>query len=79
MSKMFLDSTEVRELTARVQHAAQAKVLRAMGIDHKARPDGTIAVLRSHVEQALGGGVPAAVRKKAAPEPNWGALRAARA
>lgn len=75
---MFLDSSEVKELTARVQHAAQAKVLRAMGIDHKTRPDGTIAVLRSHVEQALGGGVPAA-RKKAPPEPNWGALRAARA
>lgn len=79
MSKMFLDSSEVKELTGRTQHASQAKVLRAMGIEHKARPDGTIAVLRSHVETALGGGVPAAARKKAPPEPNWGALRAARA
>lgn len=77
MSKMFLDSDELKELTCRMQHAAQARVLRGMGIEHKARPDGTIAVLRSHVEQALGGGVPTA-RKKASPEPNWGALRAAR-
>ena len=78
MGKMFLDSDEVRELTCRVQHAAQAKVLRSMGIEHRARPDGTVAVLRSHVEQALGG-VAAAARKKTPPEPNWGALRAARA
>lgn len=78
MSKMFLDSDEVRELTCRIQHAAQARVLRSMGIEHRARPDGSIAVLRSHVESALGGAGPAA-RKKAAPEPNWGALHAARA
>ncbi|MGO4480008.1 DUF4224 domain-containing protein, partial [Massilia sp. 2TAF26] len=29
--KMFLDSDEVRELTDRIQRAAQAKVLRSMG------------------------------------------------
>jgi hypothetical protein len=78
VSKMFLDNAELRELTCRIQHAAQAKVLRAMGIDHRARPDGTIAVLRSHVEHVLGG-TPGGGRKKAAPEPNWGALHAARA
>jgi hypothetical protein len=78
VSKMFLDSSEVKELTCRVQHASQAKVLRSMGIEHRARPDGTIAVLRSHVEQALGG-APAASRRKAPAEPNWGAMHAARA
>jgi hypothetical protein len=77
VSKMFLDSDELRELTCRMQHAAQARVLRGMGIEHKARPDGTIAVLRAHVEQALGG-APTASRKKTAPEPNWGAMHATR-
>lgn len=76
--KMFLDSDEVRELTRRVQHAAQARTLRAMGIEHRPRPDGSLAVLRAHVEQQLGG-APAPARKKAAAEPNWGALDAARA
>ena len=54
MSSMFLDSGEIRELTNRIQHASQAKVLRAMGIEHRARPDGSIAVLRAHVEQVFG-------------------------
>jgi hypothetical protein len=78
VSKMFLDSDEVRELTARMQHVAQAKALRAMGIEHRARPDGTLAVLRAHVEQVLGGSQ-VARRKPVAVEPNWGALHAARA
>lgn len=76
--KMFLDSDEVRELTKRVQHAAQARTLRAMGIEHRPRPDGSLAVLRVHVEQQLGG-APTTARKKASAEPNWGALDAARA
>lgn len=76
--KMFLDSDEVRELTQRVQRAAQARTLNSMGIEHRARPDGSLAVLRAHVEQQLGG-TQATSRKKAAAEPNWGALDAARA
>jgi hypothetical protein len=75
---MFLDSDEVRELTNRIQHSAQANALRSMGIEHKARPDGSLAVLRTHVEQCLGG-AQASRRKSAATEPNWGALHAARA
>lgn len=77
MGTMFLDKDEVSELTARVQHAAQAKVLRSMGIEHRVRPDGSLAILRTHVEEVMtGGGVK---RKKASVEPNWGALNAARA
>ncbi|MGO4379654.1 DUF4224 domain-containing protein [Pseudoduganella sp. RAF19] len=75
--KMFLDSDEVRELTDRIQRAAQAKVLRSMGIEHRARPDGSLAVLRAHVEQVLGVGATTS-RKKQSSEPNWGALDAAR-
>ena len=78
MSSMFLDADEVRELTSRVQHASQAKVLRSMGIEHKIRPDGTLAVLRAHVEKVFGGSTGPA-KTKTATEPNWGALNAARA
>ena len=78
MSSLLLDSDELQELTGRVQHASQAKVLRSMGIEHRARPDGTLAVLRAHVENVLGGAV-TTTRKKAPTEPNWSALNAARA
>lgn len=75
MSKMFLDDEELRELTHRTHHTSQMKVLKSMGIEHRTRPDGSAAVLRSHVEAVLGGAV-AAPRKKAPTEPNWGALNA---
>lgn len=75
--KMFLDTDEVRELTDKSRYTSQVKVLRAMGIEHRTRPDGSIAVLRSHVEQIMSGGGPA--RRRPDAEPNWGALHAARA
>ena len=69
---MFLTEAEIRELTGRRVRSSQVKVLRYMGIDHKVRPDGSVAVLRSHVEHQLGA-------KDAAPaarevEPNWAAI-----
>lgn len=54
MSSTFLDSTEMAELTGRVRSDAQVRALRHMGIEHRVRPDGKVAVLRSHVEQVLG-------------------------
>lgn len=77
MSNMFLDSDEIRELTCRVQHAAQVRVLRGMGIEHRVRPDGSVAVMRAHAEKVFGV-APAAARKAAAREIDWEALRAAR-
>ncbi len=41
-----------------------------MGIEHKRRPDGSIVVLRSHLEAVMGG--PA--RQQDIPEPDWEAL-----
>lgn len=77
MAKMFLDSAEMRELTQRSHRTSQAKVLRSMGIEHRSRPDGSMAVLRSHVEHILGGS--AKISKKLADiEPNWSALNATR-
>jgi len=69
---MFLSKFEIETLTGRVRKDAQVRVLRFMGIEHRVRPDGTVAVLRSHVERALGGHIN--VDKKAEIEPNWGAL-----
>lgn len=75
---MFLSADEVRDLTKRVHYSAQVKVLRSMGIEHRARPDGSLAVLRAHVEQVLGLTTPKK-RKTTPAEPNWSALDAARA
>lgn len=54
MSDTFLTREEVRELTGRVRHKLQASVLSLLGIEHKIRPDGTVIVLRAHVEHLLG-------------------------
>jgi hypothetical protein len=73
---MFLSPAEIRALTERVQYAAQLRSLRAMGIEHRIRPDGSLAILRSHIEQ-LFGSTPEK-RRHQSTEPNWGALHAAR-
>lgn len=69
---MFLTITELRELTGRIQRSAQAQVLRHMGIEHKLRPDGSVAVLRSYVEKSLGMSEP--TQHKKVIEPNWSAI-----
>lgn len=51
---MFLDDEELTELTAKRQNAARVRVLNSMGVQHKIRPDGSIAVLRAHVERLFG-------------------------
>jgi hypothetical protein len=71
---MLLTDTEIVDLTRRTRHGAQAIVLRAMCIQHKQRPDGSLVVLRAHVEHLLGGTAPAKVNKK--PEPDWDAINA---
>lgn len=51
---MILSDDELIALTRRTQHAAQARMLRAMGIDHKVRPDGSLIVARLVVDEFLG-------------------------
>jgi hypothetical protein len=77
VSDLFLDADEISNMTSRVQRAAQVRVLRGMGIEHRIRPDGTVAILRAHVERVFGAG-PTNMRKNAPKEPNWEALDAAR-
>lgn len=72
---MFLSKEELHALTNRVQYAAQVRTLRAMGIQHCVRPDGSVAVMRSHVETLFG--IQARAAARASVEPNWGALHAA--
>jgi hypothetical protein len=56
----FLDPVAIQLLTGKTQHTAQARVLRFMGIEFRRRPDGSLAVLRSHAEAILSG----EIRKK---------------
>ncbi|WP_434033549.1 DUF4224 domain-containing protein [Cupriavidus sp. a3] len=72
MTTLTLSGDEVRELTNRQKPSAQIRALRAMGIEHKVRPDGTVAVLRSHVDAQMGG---PRERRAASPDwqPNWSA------
>lgn len=51
---MFLDRDQIRELTDRQRRDAQVRMLRAMGIEHRVRADGSIAVLEAHVAQVFG-------------------------
>jgi hypothetical protein len=75
VGKFLLTSEEVSELTCRTQHAAQTRVLRGMGIEHRVRPDGSIAVSRAHFESVFGGGNGAGVKMKKT-EPDWSPLAA---
>lgn len=64
---MFLTDQEIADLTHRQRKPAQARVLTFMGIEHKPRPDGSLAVLRSHVERILGEGAILKIRRKTEP------------
>lgn len=55
MSALFLTAVELRELTGKRRSDAQARVMEHLGIPFGERPDGTLAVLRSVAERALGG------------------------
>lgn len=69
---MFLTDDEIKELTGKSRRASQAKVLNSLGIVHKTRPDGSVVVLRAHVEAILGGKIRQPDRPTT--EPNWQAL-----
>lgn len=51
---MLLSVDELVELTGKTRRGAQGDVLRALGIPFKARPDGSLVVLRDAVQAALG-------------------------
>jgi len=70
----YLKPTEITELTDKQRKSAQARVLRAMNIEHRVRPDGTIAILRAHINKVFGAN-PDTVRKaNKTVSPNWEAI-----
>lgn len=52
---MTLTPDELRELTGKTKPSAQRRALDFMGVAYRQRPDGSLAVLRSLAEEALGG------------------------
>lgn len=72
---LLLTHEEIVELTERKTRPAQVRQLCHMGIQHKVRMDGSIAVLREHVINSLDGNAKSQKTEKKI-EPNWGALNA---
>lgn len=68
---MFLTPEQIVKLTDRRRRAAQIRQLRYMGIDHKVRMDGSIAVLEAHVNKVFGGDAEKPLKVKPRVEPNW--------
>lgn len=72
-TSIVLTKDEVEALTGRHRKDAQIKALRFMGIEHRVRPDGSVAVLKAHIELVFGGAT-TSPRKTRSTEPNWAAL-----
>ena len=68
---MFLTKDELSNLTGRRQRGSQANALRAMGIEHRVRPDGHVLVLRRHVERIFGEDIHRRIPEQ--PIPDWSA------
>lgn len=65
---MVLTPVELAKLTGKVRSDAQVRALRFMGIDHRIRPDGSVAVLRTHAEKVLSGSTGSGKVKKTEPD-----------
>jgi hypothetical protein len=69
---MFLTYEQLIELTGKTQKAAQRRVLDAMAIEYKVRPNGTLVVHEEHVTKIRKGlDTENPARLKVAPSPNW--------
>jgi len=69
----FLRTEEVQALTKRTVRPAQVRVLKAMGIEHRVRPDGSVAILRAHISKVFDGN-PEVTRQTKTATPNWDAM-----
>jgi hypothetical protein len=52
---LTLSDSELENLTRKTRPSAQVRALRGMGIEHRQRPDGSVAVDRSHYEEVMCG------------------------
>lgn len=67
---MFMTEQDLKQLTHRSYAKAQQAVLDSWGVLYKVRPDGSLCVLRSHIEQVLGGEPVEKKRKPITPDFN---------
>lgn len=74
MNSIFLTQDEIETLTGRKLKSSQMTALQFMGIEHKVRPDGSIVVLRAHIEKIFDGVIPSSMKAKT--EPNWDFMNA---
>jgi hypothetical protein len=74
MNNLFLEPPELEGLTGRRRSTAQVRVLRALGIEHRVRPNRTIAVLRDHVNNVFNGTTKSPERRQKTAGPNWPAI-----
>lgn len=71
---LFLTEDEVRDLSGKIKRDAQVRALRAMGVEHRVRPDGSVAILRDHIHKVFDGEPGARAKQVKAAAPNWDAI-----
>lgn len=69
----FLSDEEIQALTERKVRPAQVRVLKSMGIEHRVRPDGSVAILRAHIYKVFDGDSSTRT-KQTVVQPNWDAM-----
>lgn len=52
---LLLSPKDICDLTGRRRRNAQVRALRSMGIEHRVRPDGSVAILKAHIDKIFGG------------------------
>jgi len=70
---LCLTPEEIKEITQKRRYSAQDRVLRAMGIESKRRPDGSVLVDRAHYNEWARGKVGKDRRAQEKSGPRWDA------
>ena len=73
-SDTFLAMDEIQGLTNKINRPSQIKVLNSMGIEHRVRPDGTVAILRAHITKIFDGESASNRKQAKTTGPNWDAI-----
>lgn len=68
-----LTHEEIVEVTDKIKYSAQIRVLRALGIESRQRPDGSIIVDRAHYAEWARGTVGAQRKTQEKTQPRWDA------
>lgn len=71
MKPLCLTHEELVDLTGKQRYSAQRRALRAMGIEHRSRPDGSVAVDRAYYETLTSGGLQVKRLSQEKTQPRW--------